>query len=432
MTLWLANLAAYSVQLAALVAAGAAVVAVLRLDAPRAALRFWQALFVLSLAWPVLQVRMITESSGSLASAFLSEVFPGGELWSAGVSSSGGMRAGIAALDADVATLVIALLAVGAALRVGWLVVGLLRLRYIRATSEPAFAIESVASTLQRELGVSADIRFSDAVDGPATIGAQHPTVLLPRRVSRLPIALQRAVVCHELLHVRRRDWLQGVLEELCCAVLWFHPGARVLASRLNLARETVVDAATIAHTRDRRAYAAALLEFSNAARHPAGATALIGCRHLERRITLIAQEVSMTGSSLAFRLATAAVAVACVTLATTSTFPISATVQAQSQKVYKSRGDSSIVLPRIRREVKPTYTSAAMRARIQGAVWMAVVVQESGDVGEVTVTQSLDQEHGLDQQAVEAVRQWKFTPGTRAGKPVPVEVEILMTFTLK
>ena len=76
--------------------------------------------------------------------------------------------------------------------------------------------------------------------------------------------------------------------------------------------------------------------------------------------------------------------------------------------------------------------TAAAMEARIQGTVWMTAVVLTSGDVGEVAVVKSLDTEHGLDQQAVDAVRRWKFEPGTREGKPVAVEVTIEMTFTLK
>lgn len=72
------------------------------------------------------------------------------------------------------------------------------------------------------------------------------------------------------------------------------------------------------------------------------------------------------------------------------------------------------------------------MKAKIQGSVWMTVVVRPSGDVGEITVSRSLDKEHGLDQQAINSARQWKFKSGTREGKPVPVEVTIEMTFTLR
>lgn len=87
---------------------------------------------------------------------------------------------------------------------------------------------------------------------------------------------------------------------------------------------------------------------------------------------------------------------------------------------------------PVLVREVKPDYTSEARKARIQGTVTMDVVVVEDGTVGEVKVTRSLDEEYGLDEQAVKAVKQWRFRPGTKDGKPVPVRVSIDMTFTLK
>ncbi|HUE86531.1 MAG TPA: energy transducer TonB [Vicinamibacterales bacterium] len=158
----------------------------------------------------------------------------------------------------------------------------------------------------------------------------------------------------------------------------------------------------------------------------------MIGGRDLEQRIALLTQEVSMPRSSLVLRLVVAAAAVAVATFATTSNIPMSATVQAQAERVYKPGQDAGITLPRVVREVKPHYTPGAMRAKIQGTVWMTVVVLASGAVGDVTVVKSLDEEHGLDQQAVDATRQWEFEPGTREGKPVPVEVTIEMTFTLK
>jgi TonB family protein len=111
---------------------------------------------------------------------------------------------------------------------------------------------------------------------------------------------------------------------------------------------------------------------------------------------------------------------------------PLSAAPQAQAEKVYKPGRDRGVTVPRVVKEVKPVYTPAALQAKIQGTVWLAVIVLASGDVGDVIVSQSLDTEHGLDQQAIDATRQWKFEPATREGKPVPVEVTIEMTFTLK
>ena len=62
----------------------------------------------------------------------------------------------------------------------------------------------------------------------------------------------------------------------------------------------------------------------------------------------------------------------------------------------------------------------------------MRVVVKADGAVGEVAVTKSLDTTYGLDQAAVDAARLWKFKPGTKGGKAVPVEVTLEMRFTLK
>jgi protein TonB len=81
---------------------------------------------------------------------------------------------------------------------------------------------------------------------------------------------------------------------------------------------------------------------------------------------------------------------------------------------------------------MKPHYTPQAMKAKIQGTVWLTVIVLDTGNVGDVTVSKALDAEHGLDEEAVRAARQWVFKPGTRDGKPVNVEVTIEMTFTLK
>ncbi len=59
-------------------------------------------------------------------------------------------------------------------------------------------------------------------------------------------------------------------------------------------------------------------------------------------------------------------------------------------------------------------------------------VVLKDGTVGEVTVTKSLDKEYGLDDQAVKALKQWQFKPGTKDGKPADVRVSIEVSFTLK
>jgi TonB family protein len=102
----------------------------------------------------------------------------------------------------------------------------------------------------------------------------------------------------------------------------------------------------------------------------------------------------------------------------------------ATQEKVYEK--SSGIQMPTLEYEVKPNYTPEAMQARIQGSIWLSVVVLATGAVGEVTITQSLDKQYGLDDEAVRTVRQWRFKPGMKDGKPVAVRVDIEMTFKLK
>jgi protein TonB len=95
-------------------------------------------------------------------------------------------------------------------------------------------------------------------------------------------------------------------------------------------------------------------------------------------------------------------------------------------------RPGNGVISPRLVYEVKPNYTSEAMRAKIQGIVTMEAVVNPDGSVGAVQIVRSLDQTFGLDQEAIKTVRKWRFAPGTRQGQAVAVLVEIEMTFTLR
>lgn len=94
--------------------------------------------------------------------------------------------------------------------------------------------------------------------------------------------------------------------------------------------------------------------------------------------------------------------------------------------------GVNGVSMPEVISEKKPEYTSAAMRAKVQGTVEVQAVVNPDGTVGEARVVRSLDDRFGLDDKAIEAVRQWRFRPGVKAGRPVPVLVLIELTFTLR
>lgn len=104
----------------------------------------------------------------------------------------------------------------------------------------------------------------------------------------------------------------------------------------------------------------------------------------------------------------------------------------------------NGITSPQVIYEIKPNYTADAMRAKIQGEVDVDAVVLPNGavDPASLKVTRSLDASFGLDEEAKKAVRQWRFRAGVcnrregcggiPFGQPVPVLVQIQLTFTLR
>ncbi len=97
--------------------------------------------------------------------------------------------------------------------------------------------------------------------------------------------------------------------------------------------------------------------------------------------------------------------------------------------QIYTPGAD--VTAPVLVTEQRPYYSAEARRAKIQGAVWLTCVVLPDGTVDDVQVVRSLDAFYGLDTQAVEALKQWTFQPGTKDGVPVPVRVTAELTFTL-
>jgi TonB family protein len=101
------------------------------------------------------------------------------------------------------------------------------------------------------------------------------------------------------------------------------------------------------------------------------------------------------------------------------------------AQEAVYTPGDG-VSLPKVVKKVDATYTQDAKDAHIEGSVVLSTVVLADGAVGDVKVTRSLDTTYGLDSQAVDAMKQWQFEPGTKDGKAVAVRVAVEMKFTLK
>lgn len=99
---------------------------------------------------------------------------------------------------------------------------------------------------------------------------------------------------------------------------------------------------------------------------------------------------------------------------------------------VFLFRPGGDVTAPRLIKSARPNYPADAMRAKIQGVVALEAVVQPDGTVGEVRVKRSLDRKFGVDDAAINSLKEYRFTPGMKDGIPVPVLLSFEVSFTLR
>jgi TonB family protein len=94
---------------------------------------------------------------------------------------------------------------------------------------------------------------------------------------------------------------------------------------------------------------------------------------------------------------------------------------------VFKVGGGVAAPVPIYKPE--PEFTEEARRAKHQGTVMLALIVGPDGRTRDIRVVRKLGM--GLDEKAIESARQWKFQPATKDGRPVAVNINIEVDFTL-
>ena len=184
---------------------------------------------------------------------------------------------------------------------------GLWQIRRYTAAATPMFPLPESVKEAIALVGTRAAVCLSPDVTSPATLGLLRPIVLLPASFLDLEYEAQRAVVCHELLHVRRGDWILALFEGLVGALLWCSPVAWLLAE-IRLAREQVVDAEVVRLTSAHEPYVHALLDMSRM-RSPldiAPAPLFIRRRHLTQRVQALLDDTRESLARLSLRYASA------------------------------------------------------------------------------------------------------------------------------
>lgn len=411
------GLFSYSLQVALVLGVGLALPSLLPLPSPRVRLLYWQGLLAAILLLPLLQSRP------QPVAGFSDEIWTGG-LWLDQVAAP--MLTGPAVVPFS--SILLAALACGTAGRLAWLALGLGALRTWRRGASPA-VLPGAMSSLEGLTGSRARFLVSDRVSSPVTFGWRRATVLLPTGFSELPPAAQRSIACHELLHVRRGDWVSALFEEAVRAALWFHPAVWMLLSRLALSREQVVDAEVVRLTGSRRAY----LEALRAIALRSGRAAVPGLPffhhrgHLRERVAQLCKEVSMSRSKI-IALATACAGVLALTaFLGAAFFPLLSSAEAGSKPV---RVGGDVQRPEILTHTAPVYPESAKANKVEGVVVLECVIDEQGKVTQAEIKKT-SRNQDLDQSALDAVKTWTFKPATVKGKPVAVYYTLTMNFQL-
>jgi TonB family protein len=335
-------------------------------------------------------------------------------------------------------------------MRLAWIGFGLWTLRRMRRTARLIDRVPEVVAEIRSRLGVDAELMESRHVRVPVTFGWRRPAVLVPPRFGGLPEDQQTGVVCHELLHVGRGDWLTGVFEQIVRAVLWFHPGVSILLGRIALSREQLVDAEVVRITGDRRGYLDALWSMARRGERSAVVPALplLNRSDLFERVAVLTEEVNMSKRRILATVAAAVVSVAVAGAAVAAAFPLmraaapapdasipsadtgASPMSSAREKPIKFEPDGDITEPKVIDKVNPKYPEEARKNKIMGEVVCETIITAEGKITDIKIVETADEV--FNQPTIDALMQWTFEPATLDGKPVDVYYNLTVRFSLK
>jgi TonB family protein len=249
---------------------------------------------------------------------------------------------------------------------------------------------------------------------GPVTFGFLRPVILLPESFLELDDEAQSGIVCHELLHVRRHDWLVTMFEESIAVLFWFHPAVWWLLAQTRLAREQLVDSEVVRLTAGCEAYVNALLSIAGArpSLDLAPAPLFLRWRHLTQRVHSLLREVNMSKLRLLASYTFITAILALVAVIAFTSFPLVGQPQvremaaADAPGIHVDPGAAILYRPAI------FYPPAAERGGIKGTVALDLTLNGKGEVADARVVSGPQE---LRQTALQSALTWHYAAGASA-----------------
>ncbi|HLK20798.1 MAG TPA: M56 family metallopeptidase [Bryobacteraceae bacterium] len=397
-SLLLQNLAFYSLQIAVIAAAGALAMRLLQIRIPSVRLVCWQLLIGACLALPAVQPWLSAKANSNIRISM-------------GPPIIGGAYESSRGLTISAFAIILCVMAGGAVIRLGILALGLWRLRRYRLHS--TFA-PGAFEQLQRRMSVFADVQVSTEVAGPVTFGFLRPVILLPQTC-----LTDESVACHELVHIRRRDWIFTVIEECILSIFWFHPAMWWMVSEIQLAREEAVDREVVALLNSRDQYLESLLAqaSSRAGFDLAPASPFLRKRHLQKRVAALLKEISMSKFRLTSSLAAFAAVLTLTAWLGVRSFPLQAAPQeSDSSNIMVHAGSLQFL-----HLDRANYPKEARAKRIEGTVVLEISLSDTGTVTDARVLSGPEE---LRRGALAWALEWHFAHDTQLPPKAQVSVD--------
>lgn len=339
---------------------------------------------------------------------------------------------------------------------------------------EPDGVVAAVFERTRAGLGLRRAVLLFESpwIDTPTVIGWLRPTVLLPiGAFTGLSMQQVEAVLAHELAHIRRHDYVINGLQHLAEAVFFYHPAVWWLSRQIRIEREHCCDDVAVEACGDAVTYARALTVLEEA-RHdrPGFALAATG-GSLIGRVRRLVGRPQHEGRPAFSVLAGIAIVLVVAGVASARAYqrpvqglqgeaePAGSTLsetihvalpQAPGRDVTPTapppppppppgsnadqerpplRVGGVIKEPNKVHHVNPIYPEAAREAGVSGVVILEAMIEADGSVSNLKVLRSIPE---LDQAAINAVRQWRYTPTLLNGQPVRVVMTVTVNFTLR
>ena len=304
----------------------------------------------------------------------------------------------------------------------------------VRLTGEAALFWERCSKGF-----AAVSIAASSRIFSPVTLGLRRKLILLPANMGQLLQASDlRTVIAHEFAHIHRKDFLKNLLYQLLSLPVTYHPLLWLTRTKVMESREMVCDQMATAMT-GRNEYAQSLLRLASllvagklhTTPHTIG---IFDANLFERRLmNLTENPKNLQGAPrVAIVMACAVLGLATCGTALALGMRVDSAPASENSNATKTPKQltvpSEVMSKNLLNKVVPKYPPAAKKAKIQGTVVLSAVIGKDGNIENLRVLSGPSE---LQQSALDAVRQWTYTPYLLNGDPIEVVTTVHVVYML-